>query len=187
MISWFPSPPLRNRVSITNTSGSDSIKAGQSAVYDLQVTPNGKFPRTLALTLSPSCPPLATCTFNPSTLAAGSGSTRVQLTIATSAAVLVQVQSLPGRIQVPSTLALALPGLVMVFGGRRSRRSRRHFACLLLLTLAALLLISACGGGLEGGATASAQPGTPPGTYDMSVSATPDAPSTPAAVALIVN
>ena len=51
----------------------------------------------------------------------------------------------------------------------------------------ALCLLIACGGGLQGGSAGVAEPGTPAGTYNMTVTATPNPPTQPASISLTVN
>ena len=174
--------------SISNTSGAESVTAGQTATYNLQVAAaaNRKFPHEETFTLSLACPPLATCTFTPAEVPAGSIGAQVQLTINTTGAVASSVKPVAGNLGALYAVCLGWPGLIIVAGSRRSRFSR-PLVCLLLLAMVALSLILACGGGLQGGSTAAVQPGTPAGTYNMTVSATPDAPTQPAAVTLTVN
>ena len=174
--------------SISNTSGAESVTAGQTATYNLQVAAatGSKFPREETFTLSLACPPLATCTFIPAIVSAGSTTAKVTLTINTTRAVASSVKPAVGRPGPLYAVCLGWPGLIIAIGSRRSRFSR-PLVCLLLLVLITLCLILACGGGLQGGSTAAAQPGTPAGTYNMTVSATPDAPTEPASVALTVN
>ncbi|MGA8154503.1 MAG: hypothetical protein WB952_26395 [Terriglobales bacterium] len=177
------------RFSIINTSGAEAVTAGQSATYKLQVAAatGSKFPRGETFTLSLSCPPLSTCGFSPAEMHAGSVNAQVQLTINTTRAVLASRKLSPGRLELLYSACLGWPLLIIASSSRRSRLSRRQFICLLLLTLATLSLMVACGGGLQGGGPGAAQPGTPAGTYNMTVSATPDAPTQPASIALTVN
>jgi hypothetical protein len=171
--------------SIVNTSGAESVAAGQSATYTLQVTAatGSKFPREETLALALACPPLATCTFSPAVVAAGSIGAQVRLTINTTAA----VASAPDAHRLAPLYAVFLgwPGLIIAAGSRR--RGRRNFLCVLLLALVTLSLLMACGGGLQGGTAGVAEPGTPTGTYNMTVSAIPNPPKQPASIALTVN
>jgi hypothetical protein len=64
---------------------------------------------------------------------------------------------------------------VLVFGGLGRGASRqKHFIFLLLITLPILLVgLQACGGGDGGGGGGGGgQPGTPSGTYNLTVTAT---------------
>ncbi len=71
--------------SIANTSGPQTVTSGQTATYNLNVAPSsGTFPNPVTFLCS-NLPALATCSFNPSQVPAGSGTTSAALTIATSA------------------------------------------------------------------------------------------------------
>jgi hypothetical protein len=64
-------------------------------------------------------------------------------------------------------LWLPFPGIVIVYGGIGSARARWQLRTLLMLSM--LALCSGCGG-LQGGSAAPARnPGTPPGTYTVTV------------------
>jgi hypothetical protein len=89
-------------------------------------------------------------------------------------------------------LWLSLPGLVVVCGGlrRRAKQQKRMiiFGMLALIFLG-LCFESACGSGLQGNGTGgNGQPGTPPGTYTLTISATANSlPAQTAQIQLIVN
>ena len=170
--------------SITNASGAESVNPGQKATYNLQVAAatGSKFPREETLTLSLACPPLAACTFSPASVAAGSGGAQVQLTISTTAAVASNVNPMARHVLL-FAFSLCWPGLIIAL----PCRNRRCFTTVLALALIASALLVACGGGLQGGSTVVPEPGTPAGTYTMTVSATPDAPTQPGSITLNVN
>ncbi len=70
--------------SINNTSGSQTVTAGQSATYNLSVVPSsGIFPNPVALTFA-GCPTASTCSLSTQQIPAGSASTSVSMTITTS-------------------------------------------------------------------------------------------------------
>ena len=84
--------------------------------------------------------------------------------------------------------------MLTLCGGITSRNDCRRPGALLALLVTIIVLFSllvACGGGLQGGGTASANPGTPAGTYNMTVSAAmdsaPGSPTKTASVTLTVN
>ncbi len=71
--------------SVVNISGTQTVNAGQSATYNLNVVPSsGTFPSPVALAIA-GCPPASNCSLSSSQVPAGSGKTGVVLTIATSA------------------------------------------------------------------------------------------------------
>jgi hypothetical protein len=137
--------------SFSNTSGSQTVLAGQTAVYDLDFTPVGAatFPNAITYSCS-GLPALTSCSFAPPQISAGSGATVVTLSIATTGPNLSQRRFL-GRAQrllVPfglSVLGLVLAGL----GGQpRVRRKYQAVGLAMLLVLAGILL--ACGGSAGG-------------------------------------
>ena len=75
---------------INNNSAAQTIKAGQTASYNLDVVPLGNgsvFPGNVTLSCSTaSLPPLTTCSFTPSLVASGQGDTNLVLKIQTTAA-----------------------------------------------------------------------------------------------------
>jgi hypothetical protein len=153
------------------------------------VTSGGTFPSSAALAYSDNCPPLSTCALNLTQVGKGSGDTQLTFTITTTAPVLADARSTRLAIY---ALWLALPGLMVTFGGVRWRRGqRKRLALLLWLTLmvSMLWLLSGCGRGLQGsGAGGNGQAGTPAGTYIMTVSATMSGlPQQTAQVQLTVN
>jgi hypothetical protein len=181
------------------TTGVTTVTAspGRPAVYTFTLSPVGSttFPTTIVLSAS-GLPAGATYTFSPATLAAGSGSTQVTLTINLpqvaaantlpalhhSASHGESAQSTPSS-KLPF-LALAL--LLLPFSGRMRRASRklgRMFSLLLLLIagLAALTGLSGCGGGTSG------YFGQAPATYTITVTGTAGALIHSTSVTLIVE
>jgi hypothetical protein len=153
-------------------SASGSVLSGQSATYNFMATPTGI--STFPLSISFGCTPIATltCTFNPAQIAAGSGSTPVQLTITTVG----PNQPTGSKIRRAANyrfpwlpLALPLSGIVMV-GFARRRMSQRCaiasvFSCLVLLGL-----LVACGGGGGGN-------GAPPPPPEVGVTVSAGVPA----------
>jgi uncharacterized membrane protein len=68
-----------------NSSGPATVAAGSSGKYDITITPStGTFPNAVALAFT-GCPASATCSLDSSTVSAGSGTSDVFLTVATTA------------------------------------------------------------------------------------------------------
>jgi hypothetical protein len=182
---------------LTSTPGAQSLTAGHTATYDIDVAPSaGTFPGNVALN-SDGCPSLSTCSFSSTQVDKGSGNTHVTFTIATAAPTSAAARRLSPPIY---ALWLSLPGLIVVLGGLGQRRQqRRRFAVLLLLTLMVpiLWLEIACGGGLQGGGTGGSggpgqsgtggKPGTPAGSYPITITATMGSSVQTARVTLTVN
>ncbi len=146
---------------LTGTPASQSLLPSHSVAYSITVTPqNGNFifPVTLAASGLPSG---VTASFNPSSIAAGSGATTTTLTL--SASNTAQLQK-PASLTKLGGAVLALMLLPLAFT-RQMRRAARAFEVLvLLLGLAALGTLAGCGGGGFYSKSAS--------TYNVTVTAT---------------
>ena len=128
---------------INNLSPSQTIKAGQTASYNLDVVPLGNgsvFPGNVALSCSTaSLPPLSTCSFTPSLVASGQGDTNVVLKVATIAAT-PTTASLPGTpYRLWYDLGLSVAGVLLAFGGLKKSRRRQNKVCLRLAWLSSCL------------------------------------------------
>lgn len=153
--------------------------------YVVQVGPsNGNnFPSAMTFSAS-GLPPGATATFTPSTLAAGSPSTNVNLAIKLAQQIVANHPPNPlGR-----GLALAMVGgmFLLPFGGklRRSRGKAGRLVCLLILGLAAVcatLSLTGCGG------TRSGYFGQQPRNYTVTLTVTSGALSHSASVNFILE
>ena len=176
---------------ITPASSIQLLPAGQPAIYNLEVVPSGgPFPLNAALAYSANCPKVSTCGLSLTQVSKGSsGKTEVTFTIATTAPVIADAR---GRWRLIYALWLSLPGLIVFFGGlSHSRKRRKRFVlfCVLAILVPGVWLEIACGSGLQGNGTGgNGQPGTPSGTYTMTVSATMSGlPQQTAQVQLTVN
>jgi hypothetical protein len=172
--------------SLTNSSSAQTVKAGLSATYNLDAAPLGSnFPNQVNVSCM-GLPARSTCSFNPAQVNSGSGDTPIVLTISTNAPIPASAR-LNGKMGL-ALYALFLPGLVIVAGCKhRIPRRRRYFLFFLLpLVLLMIGLLPACGGG-GGGGGGGGQPGTPPGNYTVTVTATSGALTHTASVALTVQ
>ena len=172
---------------ISNVSGPESVTAGATAVFTLQLSPTtDSFPSAVSLSYS-ECPPISTCSLSQAQVPAGKGATTLTFTVQTSAVVVAAQQEKLRRAMLIYALGFFWPGLM--FAGSVSRR-RKIFLALLGLG-AVLLVMLSCGGGLQGGSTAAADPGTPIGVYGMTVNAVmnsaPGAPSSTTSLTLTVT
>lgn len=168
---------------LATPSGSPSsatVSPGQSATYTLAVAGQGGFNQSVSFTCA-GAPSKSTCTVSPSTLTPGSSATNITVTVTTTASSLSAPRSRhlpPVRPLLPGPgglVMLALALAVLAWTVRRWRQpagvSRRRAA---FLTLAAGLLltlaVAACGGGGGGGGGGGpTNPGTPAGTYTLTV------------------
>jgi len=173
---------------ITSNPDTESVPAGQPAIYDLDVAPTGgKFPNNVTLAFSGNCPPLSTCALSSTQVSKGSGDTHVTFTITTTAPVIATLRRARGGSSI-SALWLSFPGLIVVLCGV-GRNRRKRFVGFFVLIVLGLWLEVACGGGLQGnGNGGNGQAGTPSGTYTMTVSGTVNSlPQQTAQVQLTVN
>ncbi|HKV92064.1 MAG TPA: Ig-like domain repeat protein [Candidatus Angelobacter sp.] len=152
------------QISIPN--GSATIAAGQSAAYNISITPQGGFNGTISFACS-GLPAASSCSFNPATLTPSGSATSTTLTIATTARTTASARTVNG------TTMAALTGigfLGIVFLGVPTRRRRSlHLAGMLLLAFGMAMGIASCGGSSQPPITV---PGTPPGTFSVTVTAT---------------
>jgi hypothetical protein len=153
-----------------------TVSAGGTATYQVTFAAVGGYSGTISLTCT-GLPSKATCSFNPASLKfTGSGSQSSTLSIATTASTSAFAAPLPSPAQPPGkplSKPLFLAGLVgLLFGCTRMRRLSavlRSAAGLLLLVAVALLPIACGGGGSHSGG--GGIPGTPAGTYNVTVNA----------------
>lgn len=149
---------------------SATVTAGGSFSTNLVIGSQGGFANAITFTVG-GCPSLATCavTPNPFTPTANLNS-NVTLSIATKAPSVAEARPLGERfLAVAMTGSFGLLGLIFV-------RKKRTAAGLLAMAFAAMLVMSGCGGGGGGGGGGSSpptpQPGTPAGTYTITITGT---------------
>ena len=153
------------RLNVTPPNQSVAV-AGDTAVYQVQLTPNPVYVPSIALTCS-GAPTGAACSFTTSsvTLQGGPGASTLNLTTTPRPITTGSLMNRMGQFYA----ALLLPGLAFVGIGSRNRRRARVMGFLLLcILLSQLLLLPSCS------KTTTQQPvsGTPAGTYSITVSAT---------------
>ena len=166
MVSFTTTAASAFDFSLTNVSGPESVVAGSTATFTLQLAPTGgSFPENVSLSFS-ACPPMSTCTMSQAQVNAGKGATTLTFTVQTAAPIVASNR----RMRIIAALGLLWPGLMIVLGGRSDRRLRKSI-CLLICLILLLAVTISCGSGLQGGSTAAAEPGTPPGVYGVTVSA----------------
>jgi len=180
---------------------SKEITAGQSVTYTLTVTPVSGFNQSVALSCTkPTQLTLATCSVSPSAVTPdGTNAATATVTITTTARgtgaprfvpsppPLGRYTALPLRVLLGALLALlaALTAL-WALGERRLNLSPVRWPPL-GVGLMFLLLWAACGGGGGGGGPPPPKPGTPAGTYTLTVTATSGGVSHTTSLTLKVN
>lgn len=181
-----PPPPPKD-FAITATPTTESIKAGQSATYTLQISPQNGFSGTVTPTCS-GAPQYSTCTVSPTSVVLdGSTTSSVSVTIATTARSASLIRKPDSRLGF-----MWAGGLFLVGGLLLSPRTRRRVPSAMMALV--LLLSASCGGG--GGNTATGgggngggggTVGTPSGTSTVTLTATSGNLSHNAVVSLTVN
>jgi hypothetical protein len=145
-----------------------SVAAGASSTSTIAVAPVNGFNGTVGLTCSvtPAATRGPTCSLSPTSVATGSGTST--LTVSTTAATTASVR----RQSAGALYAMWLPvgGLALLGAGFTSRRRKLWcflFACLMF---SGLIFLAACGGSSPSGG--GGRPGTPAGTYTVTVTGT---------------
>jgi len=171
---------------INNNSAPETVTAGQTASYNLDVRPLGNgstFPASVTLLCS-GLPALSTCSFTPGSVGSGSGDTNVVVNVRTTAAIPASAQVIGGSLKYALAVSLVLLG----FGGMK-RAPRGKLLGVLFVVLMVVGLENGCGGGSSGGGGGggAGQPGTPAGNYTIVVTATSGSLSHSVQVNLTVN
>ena len=174
-------------------TNSAAILTGQTATYQLNLTPLGGMTGSFAFTCT-GAPANATCVANPNPVSiTGSNSATIGIAVATG---LNAAAPIPGFFPAkPAVLScLLLLGAVPLFAARKFRRSRLKALQLLAVLLLALLPVfgTGCGVSIKGGNTASGtapggNAGTPIGSYTLSVTATSGGITHSTTLQLVVN
>jgi hypothetical protein len=170
----------------SGSSTSATVSAGQTATYNLVLTPTAGYSNTLALTCS-GAPSNSTCSVAPASLAVSGGTAgSAVVTVVTKAATTTTCASLPPLDWKPegpggSALRLLLMGLGMLAllalaGSRRwaARTGARWTPRYVLggMLLAGALLAAGCGSNSSNSCTPTTVPGTPAGTSTVTLTAT---------------
>ena len=150
-----------------NAPTSQTISSSQSATYTLTVTPNGSYTSQVSFACSFAPASSGACTFSPSTITPNASTTSTTLTISGAQAA--------GEIKVVTTrehritplygwwLVMDVGGLLLLWGGNRSRLPRlKHFSVAGAL-LATTLIMVGCG-------SAASTP-NPAKTYQVTITA----------------
>lgn len=165
-VSFTATPSQTFDFTMGITPANASQPAGQPAIFSLDVNPtSGAFPSNVSFSCS-KLPALTTCAFNPTQVGSGSENSAVTFTLATTAAIPASRASIVAM----TFFILPLAGSFLL-QRRRPRGEVRRRSRLFLLAILAMSVVS-CGGGLQGHGGGSGSPGTPAGTYTITVTAT---------------
>ena len=162
-------------------SSSATVPAGQTATYKLTIGGAGvSGTATLSCTGAPKG---ATCTVPASVNVSATSASPVSVSVTTTSRTIGALS--PGGLRPsPWLWAMAVLGLVMFpgwFSGLNPRSWLRSAPLLLLL------LVCSCGGGNSSSGAQTNPNGTPPGTYDLTVTATLGSLNQPVSLKLIVQ
>jgi sugar lactone lactonase YvrE len=154
---------------LTSTSSSASVTAGQPGTFTLTLTPQGSF--TSAITLScGGLPAMAGCTFTPSATATPNTSavtTTLSITTAPHTTALALNPS-DHRSSPLYAVCLLLPAMFLGTLGIAKPKGRKRLSyCLVFLLVGGCLFQAACGGASPPGVNTTT--GTPAGTYSVVV------------------
>ena len=159
-LSFSAMPNASFNFSMSATPPTVAVARGGTAVFSVTVSPSpGNFPNAVSLSCS-GLPALASCNFNPPQVPSGNGSSVVTVSMTTTA---------PSSSAAVLSFALPMAGVLFFpFIGKRRRRISR-----MLLFAVMTLGMGACSGGLQGnGGGGSGNPGTKPGNYAVTITAT---------------
>jgi subtilase family serine protease len=148
-------------ITVVPSSPSVSVVAGGNQIVSINVTPSAGYSPTVNVTCT-GAPSESTCTVGTPTTSGGVQTFPINIT--TSAPHSLR-QVTPMGMFIPLGLLLPLGGMFLAATGKRTRRNLGWLGLTLVLTMSTLWL-SACGG------SSKKDPGTPPGTYTLTVTAT---------------
>ncbi|HZD94030.1 MAG TPA: hypothetical protein VE133_07230 [Candidatus Sulfotelmatobacter sp.] len=178
-VTVVPVPP-DYQVSIPN--GSATVASGQSATYNISVTPQGGFTGTVSFACS-GLPAASNCSFNPATVTPNGSAANTTLTIATTTRTVASAR--PAGITLAAAVSFGLLGIVFLGGSARRKRKILGAAGKTFLVLAIALVVASCGGG--GQKPPPVVTGTPAGTFSVTISATSGATTHSSVITLVVQ
>ncbi len=179
-------------------STSQTVPAGQTATYALQISANQNASVTFTCTGAPTA---ATCTVPATAVAVTAGTpAAVSVTVSTTARGMLVPQSEPATRMQPPAAVQMLPVSVLAMllliatllattqsaAGRLRVARAALSACLVLMPIAAATLLVGCGGG-SSSSTPPPATGTPAGTYTVVVTATSGSQTASTNLTLIVQ
>ena len=174
----------------SNGSTSATVTAGNTATYNLQISPLSGFAGTVALTCT-GAPSLAVCTASPASVTPSGSASPFAISVTTMAASLIVPRVTTPRIPplgfflVVLLLSCVFALVISLVGFTNPLLWKRTaFASSLAILLVALVWAGGCGGSGSGGPK---NPGTPKGNYTLTVTASSNGVSHPLALSLTVN
>jgi Beta-propeller repeat/Abnormal spindle-like microcephaly-assoc'd, ASPM-SPD-2-Hydin len=172
--------------SLASSPGSDTLKAGATANYQLTVSPVANAFTNIVKMSCSGTPALSACSISPNSVTPNGSSATAILTITTTASVAQSISlrsshdGLAYAIWMPLQ-GIGLFGVILAGAGARSRKLRVFFPSL-LIGMALVFLV-----GCAGGTGIARQTGTTPGTYTITVSGTSGSLKHSVPVSLVVQ
>ena len=163
----------------SGTSSAATVSPGGTASYSLTVTPEGGFNQMITFACA-GAPTRSTCTVSPNSVTLnGTNSQNVKVSVTTSAPSLAPPRPRGGP-PVPGAFRMyewwiALLWVLMMSTLALAFRQRRRSVPLLAGTVLLAAIVLSCGGGggsSGGGGSTVTNPGTPKGTYTLTVTGT---------------
>lgn len=160
--------------SLSSSSASQTVSPGQSANYTLTITPLGGFAQAVTFACS-GAPQQSACTTSPSTVTLdGADAITASVTVTTTAPSNSPGGRLPlhpPRVNRGVWLAAGALFFLLLAASALAAGKRRALAWAGVGVMIAILLASCGGGGASGGGGGRSNPGTPAGSYTITVTA----------------
>lgn len=170
--------------SVSVTPNTNTVTAGNSATYQVQVAPIPTYPNSVSLSCSSGLPANSRCDFSTTSVTLPSTSpVSSTLTISTGARPVTTTWLHHGSGLVYAVL-LPVSGLTLIGAGVSSRRRKWLMGICLLVVLGTIGLSAGCG---SSSSTPPTTGGTPAGTYTVTVTGTSGAATRSQNVTLVVN
>jgi len=175
--STTPPPPPASYSLSTGAASPTSVNPGGSSSATVTVTPANSYTGTVTLSCSiaPVVTPAPTCSFgstSPVTVTSSGGTATLTFSTVAASAMMLRPSTSLYALWLPLP-GLALIGLGLGSKGRRDKNHRNKLLGLLLLwmVLASLIVLPACGSSSSGGGGGGGggNPGTPAGTYTVTI------------------
>ncbi|HYL93444.1 MAG TPA: hypothetical protein VEW69_09835, partial [Alphaproteobacteria bacterium] len=168
--------------SFNPTLPSVSVTAGQSVTEHITFTPTPSTGSTINFSCS-NLPPLTSCSFSPASVPPSTTPVDIAMTITTTATTTAALQR--PRVFYAAWVPLSSLGLVgIVLVGTRRRNRKKVVGLAALSLVLGLLLVNGCGGSKHVPVT---NPGTPPGSYTITTTATSPNVTKSTTFTLVVN
>lgn len=170
--------------SVTATSGSAAISAGQTATFTLNLASSGGFNQAVALTCS-GAPTSSACTVSPSSVSMTSGTGTAQVNFQTTARA-TGVPRSPSKWENPLRPEwLGIPLLILILLLLLARR--KPFRRLRFVAVPTLLLAVGCGSTGSKSSPTQTGVGTPAGTYNLTITGTAGSQTHTTNLTVVVN